>query len=144
MTDAELKSWLQTQYDLNANGCWVWKGYKDNYGYGRIRHKGRMIRLHRLYWILSGQDIPEDLVMRHGQGCSKACYNPEHLTPGTQSENGLDMHRDGTMTFAKLTAEQVLKIRATDNKTRAELAKEYDVAHTTISRIILRKAWSHI
>lgn len=143
MTDEELKRWLETQYDLNANGCWVWKGFKPT-GYGQTYFKGRMIFIHRLYWILSGHDIPEGLKIRHGLGCSKACYNPEHLTPGTLSENSLDRHRDGTMNFAKLTANQVLEIRTITNKTHSELAKEYGVNRTTISAIIHRKTWKHI
>jgi hypothetical protein len=143
MTDAEMKEWLETQYDVNENGCWVWRGGKSG-GYGIIKYRGNNKGVHHLYWLLSGRTIPEDLMLLHGHNCSKACYNPEHLHSGDDRENGLDRHRDGTMTHAKLTQEQVLEIRARTDKTIVELAKEYGISHTQVSRIITRKRWSWI
>ena len=103
-----------------------------------------MAKVHRLYWLLSGRTIPEGLGLLHGQGCSKACFNPEHLHPGDQSENALDQHRDETMTQAKLTPEQVLEIRERTDKNQYELAQEYSVARQHISAIINRHKWRHI
>ena len=151
MTDAEMKEWLETQYDLNENGCWVWRGGKHEYGYGKIKWKGTTQNIHRFYWLLSGRTIPEDFVICHGYKCSRACYNPEHLKPGTQFENAADKIRDGTNIgprgekcgAAKLTSQQVLKIRASE-KTQRELAEEFGVIRQTISDIILRKTWAHI
>jgi hypothetical protein len=143
MTDVELKGWLETQYDVNENGCWVWRGGKTD-EYGSIGYKGRSPRVHRLYWLLSGRTIPEGLGLLHGKDCSKACYNPEHLHPGNQSENALDCHRDNTMTHAKLTSEQILEIRARTDKTIVQLAEEYNVSFQHISAIITRKRWSWI
>ncbi len=151
MTDAEMKEWLETQYDLNDNGCWVWKGTKNPKRYGLVWWKGQYKLVHRLFWILSGRTIPEGLDMCHGYGCSKACYNPEHLSTGTRAKNMADKVRDGTDNRgekcynAKLTNEQVLAIRANpDNKNQKEFAEEYGVARETISAIILRKHWAHI
>ena len=142
ITDAEMKAWLETQYDLNENGCWIWKGVKNPNEYKLVWWNGKMVKVHRLYWVLSGREIPDKFEMRHGFKCSRACYNPEHLTPGTSSENHLDKHRDGTMRQAKLTPQQVLEIRARTNKNNAELAKEYGVTPEAISAIILRKVWN--
>ena len=141
MTDSEMKEWLETQYDMNENGCWVWRNSKCR-GYGHTGWKGEIKTIHRLYWILSGRTIPNGLDILHGYGCSKACYNPEHLHPGTHSENMLDMHRDGTMSWVKLTEEQVLEIRARSDKSQRGLAEEYGVCQQTISEIITRKIWS--
>jgi hypothetical protein len=152
MTDAEMVTWLETQYYLNENGCWVWKGCKDA-GYGKIIWKGTYKLVHRLFWLLSGRTIPEGLHILHGHNCSKACFNPDHLKPGTQTENMADRLRDGTNigakgeknSRAKLTEAQVLAIRANiDNKTHRELGQEYGVARETISNIILGKTWTHI
>jgi hypothetical protein len=140
MTDAEMKAWLETQYDLNENGCWIWKGIKNSGGYGQVRLKGKNMGVHCLYWLLSGREIPDKFEMRHGFKCSRACYNPEHLTPGTRSENTLDKHRDGTMP-CKLTPSQILEIRARTDKNNTELAEEYGVVRHTISQINLRKVW---
>ena len=140
MTDAEMKGWLETRYDVNENGCWVWSGGKSG-GYGIIRHCGNVKGVHHLYWLLSGRTIPEGLVLLHGHNCSKACYNPEHLHPGGHRENALDKHRDGTM-YCKLTPEQVVEIRARTDKNQTELAKEYGVTPHQVSKIISRKGWS--
>lgn len=141
MTDAEMKEWLETQYDANENGCWVWRGMKEWAGYGSIKYHGKFKKVHRLYWLLLGRTIPEGLDILHGHGCSKACYNPEHLHTGTHSENMLDRHRDGTMTSAILTPEQVLEIRARTDKNQKDLAEEYDVSRATICLIMSGKNW---
>jgi len=149
MTDAEMVSWLETQYDLNDNGCWVWKKSKIRNGYGQVKWGVTMISVHRLYWLLSGRIIPENLEMCHGHNCSKACFNPDHLKPGTAAENCADKIRDGTDArgekhpSAKLTAEQVLAIRNSE-KSQKELAEEYEVARETISQIINRRKWKHL
>ena len=141
MSETEMLSWLQTQYDLNENGCWVWRGGKNSDGYGKVWWKGRGVSPHRLYWLLSGRTIPEGLEMCHGPGCSKACYNPEHLRPDTGSANQLDKHRDGTFVIAKLTAEQVRAIRA-DTRLGRVIAEEYGVTKDTINKIKTGKHWS--
>tara|TARA_R110000868_G_scaffold8934_1_gene45335 strand:- start:268 stop:720 length:453 start_codon:yes stop_codon:yes gene_type:complete len=149
MTDAEMVAWLETQYDLNENGCWVWKRIKTSDGYGKVKWKGTMKIVHRVYWLLSGRTISEGLEMCHGPCHNRACFNPEHLRPGTRTENEADRVRDGTdargekNVNAKLTAKQVLAIRASE-KSQKELAEEYGVHNATISRIILRKDWKHI
>jgi hypothetical protein len=141
LNDEELKLWMETQYDFNENGCWVWKKSKNRDGYGNIGYRGSVSQVHRLYWVLSGRIIPEGLELRHGNGCPTACFNPEHLTPGTKSENGIDMHRDGTMFRAKLTTEQVLSIRSRTDKTRKELAEEYGITKQHLDAILSRRAW---
>lgn len=143
MTDAEMKEWLETQYDVNENGCWVWKGCKFPLGYGYVRWNGKNEYVHRLYWLLSNRPIKKGFDICHGEGCSRACYNPNHLRTDTHRENVLDRHRHGTMT-CKLKPEQVLEIRASTHKTQAILAKEYGVSFATISSIINRKTWTYL
>ena len=141
MTDAEMKAWLETQYDLNENGCWVWKGSKIIYGYGQVRWRGAGKRVHRLYWVLSGREIPDGLELCHGLGCSKACYNPNHLRADTARNNQLDRRLDGTAGW-KLTREQVLEIRSRIDMNCTELAREYEVSCSQISLIKAGKTWN--
>ena len=136
-----MKEWLETQYDLNDNGCWVWRNGK-NPEHGRTRWKGKSRYVHQLYWLLSGRIIPEEMEICHGHKCSKACFNPEHLRADTRQSNILDNHRDGTFTQAKLTREQVLEIRTRVDKSCKEIGKEYGVSAGTISMIVNRKVWS--
>ena len=141
-TDAELKAWMETQYDLNDNGCWIWKHGKHQRGYGCIRYKGKDMKVHRLYWVLSGRTLPEGLHILHGKGCSTSCFNPDHLMVGGAQQNALDRHRDGTMRQAKLTREQVLDIRSRVNKTHVELAEEFGISRQQIARIISGERWT--
>ena len=143
MSETEMLSWLETQYDLNENGCWVWRGSKDTFGYGRVMWKGKLRLAHHLYWLLSGRTLSEGLEMCHGPGCSKECYNPEHLRPDTRSANTLDKHRDGTFTIAKLTQEQVRAIRE-DTRAQREIAQEYGVTRQAISSIKTGRCWSWV
>ena len=142
MSETEMLSWLETHYDLNENGCWVWKGCKDSGGYGMTYWKRKLTFSHRLYWLLSGRKIPEGMEMCHGPGCSKACFNPEHLRPDTKSANMLDKHRDGTANN-KLTEGQVRAIRA-DMRSQREIAEEYGVTGGAISNIKTGKQWSWV
>lgn len=142
ITDAEMKEWLETQYDLNENGCWVWKNNKSNRGYGSTQYKGKIYKVHRLYWILSGRSLPDDLHILHGKDCVTSCFNPYHLTPGTPIQNALDRHRDGTMRQAKLTREQILDIRSRVDTTYKQLAEEFGVSRQQISRIISGERWT--
>ena len=139
MPDAEMKEWLETQYDVNENGCWVWRG-RTNGGYGRVFWNNEEQMIHRVYWLLSGRTIPDNLGLLHGKDCSKACYNPDHLHPGDQHENNLDKHRDGTMP-CKLTLEQVLEIRERADKSQRKLAEEFGVSVGAISSVLLRRTW---
>jgi len=140
MTDAEMRVWLESQYDINEKSCWVWKNRKDADGYVRVQWHGKMMRVHRLYWLLSGRTIPAGLEMCHGIGCSKACFNPEHLRADTRSANMLDRHADGTAP-TKLSAEQVRDIRLDPRSSRV-IADAYGVAQSSINNIKLGKRWS--
>ena len=142
MTNDEMKEWMETQYDVDDNGCWVWKGVICRKGYGFVGWHRKDVSVHRLYWLLSGNTIPDKFDMCHGPGCSKACFNLAHLTPSTTQKNMLDKHRDGTMVQAKLTKEQVLEIRARTDKNMSELGREYGVSVSAISEIINRKSWA--
>lgn len=142
ITDMEMKEWLETQYDLNENGCWVWKNNKSIRGYGSTQYKGKLYKVHRLYWTLCGRVLSDDLHILHGKGCVTSCFNPDHLTPGTPIQNALDRHRDGTMRQAKLTREQVLDIRSRVDTKYKQLAEEFGVSRQQISRILSGERWT--
>lgn len=131
-----------------TDDCWLWTGsITRNYGKITINYKPYLA--HRVSYILSGNTIPDGLLLRHS--CrSKNCVNPGHLTPGTAQDNSNDMIRDGTAprgekgSSAKLTEEQVRVIRARSTENRRIMGEEFGVSTGTISDIIIRKSWKHI
>lgn len=79
----ELQRRLIVQGD---RGCWIWTGYLNERGYGRVSYGGRYPYVHRLVWTLLADAIPVDRELDHL--CKvKACANPAHLEPVTHQVN---------------------------------------------------------
>lgn len=88
----EARFWENVIPEPNS-GCWLWTGYTDSRGYGRIWLGGRhsvSTGVHRLSLKLSGVLVPNELMVLHR--CDvPCCVNPEHLFIGTQGDNIQDM-----------------------------------------------------
>ena len=133
------------------SGCWLWDGAVIG-GYGISRLFGEPIRAHRLSWILFNRwPIPHKMDICHK--CDvPLCVNPNHLFLGTRLENIRDMHRKGRANTprgersgsARLTAKEVLDIRADQALTQEQLANKYGVSPSTIHSIKSRKNWAHL
>ena len=131
--------------------CWIWTGCKTNNGYGKFSVQDKMWLASRLIYTHCFGDIEEGLDICHAPLIchDRACVNPDHLSAETKKTNESHKLLDGTDNRgekhgnSKLTAEQVLEIRASD-KTQRDLAKEFNVCQITISKIILRRRWKHI
>lgn len=78
----------------NATGCWEWRGCKDAGGYGYVRIKRKRIAAHRYMFTRLKSVIPEGLDLLH-KCDNPSCVNPEHLFPGTVSDNLKDMYSKG-------------------------------------------------
>ena len=85
-----------------ASDCIPFDGYVDKgTGYGVKRHKGKLVKAHRLAYILTYGEIDKALHVDHtchneavangtceGGACEhRRCINPEHLRAVTASEN---------------------------------------------------------
>jgi len=148
-TDEEFEKnfWSRVDKTSDSQGCWLWTGY-TRLGYGTVKRYGKQFNTHIVSYLLSGGIIPDGLVLCHSGFCvgKKNCCNPNHLTPKTQSENALDMHRDGTLPRIqrKLTDAQVLEIRASVGKSHSQLGKEYGVARCSITSLLNNRTYTHI
>lgn len=69
-----------------TESCWIWAGAVLENGYGYAWDGTRARLAHRFSYELTTGAIPEGLVIDHL--CRvRACVNPAHLEPVTQSEN---------------------------------------------------------
>ncbi len=136
--------------------CWIWLGFiHDGYGYmSRGTKVGLSIKSAIVSWILFHGPVPNGLHILHKcpHGHNKACVNPEHLKPGTRSENMRDVIAAGNHYFsnhptpkgeknpsAKLTKEQRDEIRrlyASGEMTQIPLAKKFGVVQGTIWNVL--------
>lgn len=81
--------WQKVDTSAGPEGCWVWTGAADNYGYGRIRIGGRdgsTQKAHRVSYEFINGPIPFGLEIDHRCGRPE-CVNPAHLRTATHAEN---------------------------------------------------------
>lgn len=66
--------------------CWLWTGQLDKDGYGKMKLKGKTIRVHWYSLELAGIERIPELMPDHL--CQmRACQNPEHIEQVTNQEN---------------------------------------------------------
>lgn len=123
-------------------------------GYGYVSVNGVTIKAHRLAYVVANglklMDIDGKVIMHKCD--NRLCINPKHLTVGTVADNNADREAKGRsytrkgneVNTSKLTAEQVLEIRALTKGTCASIAAKYNVSANAIWAIRSRKTWTHI
>lgn len=92
---------FESKYNVVASGCWEWNRYRDADGYGQFTFnftgKKYNLRAHRFSWLLANrQDWPADKPVARHTCNNPCCVNPNHIVPGTASENTLDSIAAGT------------------------------------------------
>jgi len=142
------------KYVVRQEGCWGWKGSKNDYGYAMMSCNRKIgdQRAHRASWIIHNGPIPNDKVIRHL--CNNPiCTNINHLALGSKQDNTNDMIKanrhshGGKHKGAKLTEKQVFEIKKKlykDEISCTKLANEFNVSRKCISDIKLNKNWKHI
>lgn len=140
---------------VTESGCWIWVGGTGGGGrYGAI-HRGknfipRMVTAHRISWELHVGQIPSGMEVCHK--CDVGfCVNPAHLFLGTHKDNCDDRDRKGRNVAhkgenhwaAKLSPEDVLKIRSTKPYTRG-VAKAFGITESAVCAIRKGRTWSHL
>ena len=49
---------------FGPGACWLWTGWADKHGYGRLSYQGRMISAHRLAWTLARGPIQACVIVK--------------------------------------------------------------------------------
>lgn len=82
---------------INENGCWIPLTQPYDDGYCHIKINSIRYSLHRLsmctFYNINYYDPKIDT--RHSIICIRACFNPEHLKPGSASDNMRDQIEHG-------------------------------------------------
>ena len=133
-------------------GCWIWTGWLDENGYGKLRIAKKPVRAHRFSYVLHKGKIPKGKIICHTCDVS-SCVNPDHLYAGTPKDNALDRknrNRGGQLKISgelskvrKLTNEQVLEIRNLDGSL-SSIAKKYGIGTSQVHRIKTNQHWRTI
>lgn len=141
---ADLEKRFHEKYERGtADECWEWQSAM-NHKYGHFSSpEGWSRQAHRVAWRLRNGD-PGDSHVLHT--CDNhACVNPNHLYLGDDSQNQKDAVMRGKHGGAKLNMDDVRTIRSRyeeEDVTQEELADEYDIAQSNISRIVNWRRYS--
>jgi hypothetical protein len=116
-----------------ANCCWQWLGTTNAQGYGRFLLLGKNRRAHRVAYLLTFGDIPNDLHVLH-RCDNPGCCNPGHLFLGTNKDNSDDKIAKGRQAHVRgerngnavLTPAQVAIIRNSTVRSGL-LAQQYGI-----------------
>lgn len=137
--------------------CWLWRGHErrvNEYGAVGEAWNGPKSTAQRVSWVIHNGAIPEGLFVCH-RCDARACVNPAHLFLGTPKDNTQDALRKGRMhnnqgednARHRLSADDVRKIRAMaagGNLLHREIAGQFGVCRTIVTRIVNRRIWRSI
>jgi len=116
--------------------CWLWTGGKCSNGYGMVHRAHKVLRAHRVAYVLSGGTIPEETELDHL--CRVIlCVNPGHLEPvvskinvwrgiGPSAKNAMKTHCIRGHAFS---SENVFRTRQVTKTGRAAIRRQCRECH---------------
>jgi len=146
--------WTKVDQSGGVDACWLWTA-SGAAGYGRIKSpegKGLLLA-HRVAYETTIGPLPPGMKACHSCDNPK-CVNPNHIFPGTQSQNMQDCANKGRLhipdqwgeknPLARLTAEKVREIRALwagKKYSMQDLADVYQVSRGAINNVVHNHTW---
>lgn len=86
-------AWMQrviANVTFDASGCWLWNGFKNEWGYAQTNYRGKTGSAHRLmYRVTHGVKLTRWQFVMHTCDVPH-CVNPAHLRLGTPHDNVQD------------------------------------------------------
>jgi hypothetical protein len=144
--------WSRVQFGAPGE-CWKWLGAPrtTGKGYGRLKLGGKTIPAHRVAFMLAKPSMYNTSLLVLHTCDNQSCVRPGHLYQGTQKDNIRDMFDRGRARRprgekhpgVKLMVRQVKAIRR-DKRLHKDIAADYGVSDSTVSRIKRRQGWKHI
>lgn len=123
--------------------CWVWTG-STSYGYGQFWLNGTNHKAHRVAYILTHGDIPEEVMVLH-RCDNRVCMRDSHHFLGSHQDNMDDRNtkerqsRGEAHTSSKNTDPQIDEIRAlwaTGDYTQEMLGTMYNRSQSSVSKLV--------
>lgn len=130
----------------NGTRCWEWMASRQYKGYGEVKWGMRKEKSHRVAWMLTYGEIPDNLWVLHH--CDNPpCCNPLHLFLGTHQDNVDDREKKGRNVPPigekngnhKLTDKQVYEIRklyATGKETYRSISRIFGIDSSYVADIV--------
>lgn len=135
------------------DSCWMWKGSKNEHGYGTLAINRKTFFAHRISFQEFVSEIPKNRCLLH-KCDTPLCVNPDHLRIGTRSENAKEMYekkrnrcqRGEQRYCAKLKEVDVKKIKVmlSQGLKQQEIADLFGVHNCSISNIKTGVTWKHV
>lgn len=98
----EQKFWSHVERG-DPDCCWQWKGTIRSNGYGAFHSNGRQHPAHRIAWELANNRTMEAGLDACHACDNRSCVNPNHIWPGTRSDNMKDAVEKGRHFWASRT-----------------------------------------
>lgn len=141
----EQKFWARVQKG-QPDECWPWTGAIASNGYGKVNRNYRTLGTHRVAFELQHGKVPDGKWILH-RCDNPPCCNPNHLFAGTPKDNVTDCFLKNRHPGYKLSdriAKKIRRRKAIVAITQCQLAKEFGVSQSHISRIVNLKRHSHL
>ena len=143
---------FQSRVIVTADGCWLWRGSVNSWGYGRTKTSLSSERsAHRISWVLHKGPIPPEMNVLHRCDTPR-CVNPEHLFLGDDTDNVRDCVAKGrhatkrgeSNPTAKLTTAAVTELRSRWKRhgSMTAWAKEFGVSRRAIQFALEGATWN--
>jgi hypothetical protein len=127
----------ETDYRIEANGCWTWLLCIRKDGYGKLKVGGKTLQAHRYSFFVVIGFYPKEL----DHTCrNRSCINPAHLEPVTKAQNIRRAKAKLTCAIVASMREQVRNGRIAYHVAK-EVAEEFGVHPMTAWWAATGKTW---
>lgn len=150
ITKREMQFWEKVRLTADTARCWEWQGCRLKTGYGTTSLFNKKTRAHRMAFYFANGYMPKHFVLHSCD--NRLCVNPNHLSEGDAARNLREMSERGRSYhgnrhhFCKITEADAIRVKAmlSDGVPQADIAREFGIVQSAVSRINTGKNWKHV